>query len=152
MNLPNIPTDNLYKFMALTGILIIVLSSTLFIVKGNRTQEINQELKKLGSLIDSELSNKELVILRLKNDETFKKNYKADNSISVYEAETTKLLEELKLILKDKPTYRLIALVFGFLGITLSLFGFKLWYEKVQKYQDIILENEATTRANKNNN
>ena len=56
MNLPNIPTDNLYKFMALTGILIIVLSSTLFIVKGNRTQEINQELKKLGSLIDSELS------------------------------------------------------------------------------------------------
>ena len=88
----------------------------------------------------------------MKNDETFKKNYKADNSISVYEAETTKLLEELKLILKDKPTYRLIALVFGFLGITLSLFGFKLWYEKVQKYQDIILENEATTRANKNNN
>lgn len=49
MNIPNIPTDNLYKFIALTGVIIFIL--TLFYPELKR-QELNDEITLINGQIE----------------------------------------------------------------------------------------------------
>jgi len=52
-------------------------------------------------------------------------------------------IEELELILKDKAWYMAFLLISQIIGLFLSIMGFRLWYLRVQKHQDIILAEQA---------
>jgi hypothetical protein len=60
-------------------------------------------------------------------------------------------LEELKLIMKDKPVYMAFFLISQIIGWFLSWIGFRLWYLRVQKYQDIILVEEVRSYRSRDN-
>ena len=122
MNFPTLPTDNLYKFIALLGIVIILFSFYLPFQSAKKSQELLREVDSVMKVIDL-MPQKE----RVKAYET-----------------TYKKLEELKFILeKDKPFYLSVYVVGGTIGIILTISGFRMWYKRVQKYQDKILENQA---------
>ena len=124
MNIPALPTDNLYKFMALSGIVLIVFSFLLPWRAANRSQELLRDVKANLRIIDT---------LPLSSDERAKL---LGNSV--------KNLEELKLIIeKDKPFYMIAFIIGETFGIVLCISGFTLWYKRVQKYNDQILIQQA---------
>lgn len=59
MEIPSLPTDNLYKFMALSGTILVIVMSYLMISTGikNRNDRITLELEKNLSLNDTVLRN-----------------------------------------------------------------------------------------------
>jgi len=120
MNLPSLPTDNLYKFMALSGIILIISSFFIFWKQADRSQELLRELK---------------AGLALEN--TYSDNRRSDLS-------NLKLkVEELELLIKFRPWYIAFLLISQIIGWFLSIIGFRLWYSRVQKHQDIILAEQA---------
>lgn len=144
MNFPNLPTDSLYKFCALAGLIVTTLS---IVLPNIALHNLTLELIK---------TNGEIKVLEAESQH-FKD---AGNKDSLSPEEKTNLLEkskelEIKLIqLKSKNDaenflneqtqhWRSIAFFGAFLGVILIATGFILWYRKVQKYQDIILKNEA---------
>ncbi len=128
MNLPSLPTDNLYKFMALSGIILIISSFYIVWKHADRSQELLRELN-AGLAVENTYSDNrgsDLSNLKLK-------------------------LEELKFILKEKPSYMTFLLISQIIGLVLSIIGFGLWYLRVQKYQDIILAEQARSLRTDNN-
>ena len=122
MNFPTLPTDNLYKFIALFGIVIILFSFYLPFQSAKKSQELLREVDSVSKVIN--LMPKE-------------------ERVKAYET-TFKKLEELKLILEQDKSFYMGVLVVGVaIGTTLTIVGFSMWYKKVQKYQDMILENQA---------
>ena len=120
MNLPSLPTDNLYKFMALSGIILIISSFFIVWKHADRSQELLRELE-AGLAVENTYSDNrgsDLSNLKLK-------------------------VEELKLIIKDKPWYMALGLISQIIGWFLIIIGFRLWYLRVQKHQDIILAEQA---------
>ncbi|MFH1315373.1 MAG: hypothetical protein ABIH67_03175 [Candidatus Uhrbacteria bacterium] len=141
MNIPNLPTDNLYKFIALVGVVVLLAASYFPIIKARELrlamieiegkiksleievqylQDINKKLEPNESTGDR---NKEELLdkaykLKMKNEE-LRTNSKKVEVIGIdYEC------------IRKIQTY---GMIFGFI---LSAFGFFLWYFKIQKYQD----------------
>ncbi|MGO8989285.1 MAG: hypothetical protein ACLQGU_14740 [bacterium] len=128
MNLPGLPTDNLYKFMALSGIILIISSFYIVWKHSDRSQQLLRELNASLAVENTNSDNRrsDLSDLKLKS-------------------------EELKFILKEKPWYMTFLLISQFMGLVLSIVGFRLWYLRVQKYQDIILAKQARSLRTDNN-
>jgi hypothetical protein len=128
MNLPSLPTDNLYKFMALSGIVLIISSSFIVWKHADRSQELLREV------------NAGLAVEKTNSDDQ-------GSHLSNMKLK----LEELKLILKDKPWYMAFLLISQIIGGFLSIIGFRLWYLRVQKYQDIILAEQVKSYRSRDN-
>lgn len=60
MNIPTIPTDNLYKFMALTGIVLVIGSFVIVWFQADRSQELLREYKHGAALIEAKMEIAEL--------------------------------------------------------------------------------------------
>ncbi|GGO80436.1 hypothetical protein GCM10011348_17090 [Marinobacterium nitratireducens] len=123
MNLDNLPTDNLYKFVSLGG-LVLVLFSLVYLRPLVWEQKI--EVAKLAAEVKfyrSQEAKEEMDVEKLVGFE-----------IKLAE------LREKNLQIKD---LLLDARVLLYLGGFLTLFGFNLWYIRVQRPNDKILSNEA---------
>lgn len=145
MNIPSPPTDNLYKFLALAGILVAVGSYIFVYLQADRSQELLIELKQGAALIHAETEIARLRSLLNDPNERRSKHLEEAYETAVREgARLTKVEEELAFLLAWKNRY-MIALVAGLVvGAALSAVGFVLWYRRVQKYQDLILRRQAT--------
>lgn len=159
MNLPNLPTDNLYKFMALGGVVLIIFFITAWLtitLKINtmtfkfhqELQEINTEIIFLKSIQNittgrikylsnqSALTNKmreNIYDLKIKSFEQLRniKNKIEKNII---------LSEEKKMYEKRLKQFTKIAIICTLFSIFLSSLGFYFWYQRVQKYLDINIQ------------
>ena len=129
MQIPSLPTDNLYKFLALSGLIIGVVSLFLLFQDAYRSQELLRQIKE----------NIEVV----KALQTLGQMEEALVTI----AKSTASLEELKFILEQKEFNKSRGLTFACVGFFLSASGFVLWYVKVQRYQDKILKEQAQGNA-----
>ncbi|SHO46819.1 hypothetical protein SAMN02745220_01651 [Desulfopila aestuarii DSM 18488] len=150
-----IPTDNLYKFIAISGLIILLLSIVLPLYWSN---DLQSKAIELGT---------EIAVLQMKNDllgEDVRKVEKqlstTENSNGVIGKETKQLHEKSKndlrsiqfstIEIKGKinlQEYYLKMLkkisIYAFLGIVigliLSIYGFKFWYIKLQQPLDLQL-------------
>jgi hypothetical protein len=142
MNIPNLPTDNLYKFLALTGIIILIFSIA---ITETRLTELESEsdyyLTQQGELyFDIQSLNSDLD--RITDKEIFElKRLKNEIRIRVFKLSRTKEL----LLKKSKQTRTVFRWsIFGVLsGLLISVFGFVLWYNRVQRYLDYKLKLET---------
>jgi len=176
------PTDNLYKFIAITGLLFIFASffyPTILNIKINERileSEKDIEIAKIESAkLEREAGEIELKLnIEQKDVETFKEN-KNIVSPKQLEAEVSDLeqlrkqtkeatdiaAEQLKKNIEIEYNNKLtkfyndyfglasnIALSGEILGFVLMILGFGLWYQKVQKYQDLVLLKEAKENQN----
>jgi soluble cytochrome b562 len=124
MNIPNLPTDNLYKFIAIFGLIIAVFSSYML----NKTPE--DILSKVDKIEAENLINK----LKTQKDST--------------SVEMNKILIDVKIkqLSREVDNFPKLLYLYCFLlilGFTLKGIGFYNWYYKTQTYNDKILKNET---------
>ncbi len=186
MNIPNLPTDNLYKFIAIFGLILFIFR--IYQVE-NLASEINSQVFQLNESIRILKTEK---IYHEKN-----KNF-LDNQIKIlckklnYECEFTdsfwvfpsyknlsleemsirleidKLIKDYRIELQEfdlktiqinskSQQFNLLNDEFDGLnngdflqifGFVVAVMGFTLWYFKIQRFQDEILENKVETELN----
>jgi hypothetical protein len=142
MNIPNLPTDNLYKFLALTGIIILIFSIAITEIRLTELEsESDDYLTQKGELyFDIQSLNSDLD--RITDKEIFElKRLKNEIRIREFKLSRTKEL----LLKKSKQTRTVFRWsIFGVLsGLLISVFGFVLWYNRVQRYLDYKLKLET---------
>ena len=180
MNMPTPPTDNLYKFLALSG-LAITIFFTHFTYKNqsqnDRTllnlekEQSIYEIKKRSVQAEALTHKKLLDLLEKKVIETKSSKAHDDDKIEVlkvYYNESKELrgkqellkikrreleessavikrsINEYLLKLKETKEFLQTAKYCSALGIIITIFGFKMWYSKVQKIQDELLKQELS--------
>jgi hypothetical protein len=145
MTLPLFPTDNLYKFLALSGLALLVFSvvysTTRMTELRIRQAETRSQLKILTleiKVIEKELdqakqvqpsSTEQLAILSNRGLQGQIKTAQ----ISSYNEQTMVLVEELGF-------FMLFLYIGMFFGLTMAVVGFWLWYHKVQRPLDLIAQ------------
>jgi len=170
MKFPEIPTDNLYKFMALSGITII-LASLLPCYLSYQIQieaiRLSGKLEELKAVSDySELRHKTLAatidgLLKVRaRAEELKEQQNTEKileELHAKQAENTEMLwkstlaaiqhkAQWKELLYLKRWYnltRIISALAFVCGLILTIRGFQLWKEKLQIPQDLIIKQKA---------
>ena len=140
-NVPDIPipTDNLYKFLAIAGLTISLFSLAM------NTISVNQYAEKRIQLL-SDISG-----YRIQTDKLIRELGSKNPESQTISAQTRELeshVEELSSIVKitrdsfDRVTkLQNMGVLFGFF---ISATGFFLWYWKLQRYEDLALESRST--------
>ena len=170
-NIKDLPTDNLYKFMAIFGMLLIILPFLVFPTIQNYKYRII-DLTTKAALKDNELKELEKIVKQVEdktsqlNKEEHIKNYENEfdvnksrevnevektvkdvfKKIEIGEIESINLNNELKKVVADFNYFAIliyIIKVFPIIGFIIRIIGFFLWYNKNQKYLDIIIKKES---------
>lgn len=132
MTLPSLPTDNLYKFISIFGLVLLVFSAYM----------INDTQSKIYLKVDDYNVKNEIL------------NFKKD-SISSIDVEL--IAEKIKLRKLEEQVNREIeklpkqyyAYILGLCsGIGMMGLGFYLWYYRTQYYNDLNLKNESENLRN----
>lgn len=178
MDFTTLPTDNLYKFQALSGIALVILSLYLVFnfskiiykqffkllydrenlkfktdLLEKHMKRVDKELTKL-EIIQSESKLKNMPDIESLNTEKFEVDLEKVKILHIQTQEKSSELMHLQKRLKIQLSqmgvlliafailYFTVALIM-FKGVKLSEKGFNSWYEKVQIYQDIIIQNQS---------
>jgi hypothetical protein len=144
MNVPNLPTDNLYKFIAIFGLVIFISAWYLLLKSYTESKEFITEIDIRQNEVQSILSNlneqaDELKILEQSLDTIMiyeRQNLAFENSLNSDKLKS--LNEELK---RFDENYGLtfpfiLSCIMTFIGATMIQIGLKQWYEKHQRYID----------------
>ena len=146
---PNIPTDNMYKFLAVSGVVLMIASVSLYTVQfGTYAQKMGDIYKELVSLEkDLKFSNFQLEKLtpeEIKNDEKLNEVYKETLAFQ----SKRDILSNIEETAKSQFMYSFTALIIAFvLGLTTAAGGFFFWYHRLQKYEDSIVRNRSTKKS-----
>ena len=149
MNGLNLPTDNLYKFIALAGLALMMLSVYLDYTKGIDISLAVEQLKG-----DLEVDKAESRYLQTQILEAIDKS----NSLAVRqltrEADKQRAVVDAKLatVTFQVKAYASLSKVLTstfFAGIGISIFGFLLWYVRVQRHLDAALRLESKIKKSK---
>ena len=143
----NLPTDNLYKFLAISGLVIAMFSVYYLFQKSHELQFLIVEQKAELELQKYQMGRYDekfkLQEEQLSTEETSeKKRSVLDNIdkdlIEYAKAQTNSELNLAKIkILHHEYFYYKVTGITGFiLGLFLMVFGFVLWYKKIQKPLD----------------
>ncbi|WP_272151119.1 hypothetical protein [Tenacibaculum aiptasiae] len=134
MKLPNLPTDNLYKFFSIFGLVLFVFGTYLYNTKPNEiylkvdNYNIKNRILKINTKKDSVLQLRQELI-----------NEKIKLSI---------LKEQINRDIKQLPKDLIKLFSIAIIGLVMISFGFFKWYYKTQYYNDIILKNESEKLKN----
>ncbi|QNN24322.1 hypothetical protein HED60_19280 [Planctomycetales bacterium ZRK34] len=154
------PTDNLYKFIAIFGIVLVVSSVALYVT--SRKTAVEGQIEALRQIVDVTEALREMV-LEIENTTALEESDKDDGQDVKVEMSmklTRNIIDvEMNLIesywtkerfaISDFSRGSLVA-IFGFaIGIIVTFYGFCLWYLKTQRYQDSILRKQAESADEK---
>jgi len=138
MNLPQLPTDNLYKFIALSGLLI---SGFVYFYKEYVLDEIKTDLFLIETQVGQlEIENSYLE-LELKDS---KKSELLLKKIAIKKFRITQLLKEVEYKNNKASNNLWIWTILLGLGGLMTIIGFRLWYVRVQKPLDQKLQKELS--------
>lgn len=144
----NPPTDNLYKFIAISGVVILIMS-----VGFPFSKATNLSIKEAEITAD---------YIRLLEESKFgddsgtlftgnpKKSKEHTDFLNKQTKESNRTLREIeqkerifKIFKQEIRFYTWVGAVGATFGFAVSLWGFFLWYSRVQKYEDIILKSRT---------
>lgn len=197
MQIPNIPTDNLYKFMAITGVIILIICyATLYYSMDKINKDMTElshnlditgidmeyftndiyRLDKISDILISKMPDSIQNLIHAHLNDTLSYDsvgpsilwvdylleaggIKDPNFIAylnAYKVTVQRQIDFDKTILnakfiqkKIKNRFRIyiiqsiISFLFMIGGYILAHSGFKKWYDRHQKYQDIIIKNQS---------
>ena len=150
MNLPLLPTDNLYKFMSLALVVIIIISVSYPIIQ---IEQLQHRIVSLNG--DQKILNREVELLK-KEINLFEKNknktmaelidfYRKTNQQQIKNIELMVKVQDIELTSKYISQNRILGIIGTSLGSFLAFFGFSLWYVRIQKLQDLLLKRQVTS-------
>jgi len=141
VNIPNLPTDNLYKFIALVGVVVLLAASYFPIIKARELRLAKIEIEGQMRLLEIEVQHLQDTSKQLGSNETIGDCNREELVGKAYKLKMKN--EEIKTNSKkvevigiDYELIRKIQVAGMILGFILSAFGFFLWYFRIQKYQD----------------
>ena len=162
MKLPDLPTDNLYKFVALAGLILLLVSPVYYQFFSRDVRLKNIDLRAAMGRLEKEVEFLREDTDLLKDNIQAKKQEKSEghdehnDSVKKVEVLNQKTRET---ILKTIELNRIGNGVFVYndqlsllrwssiggavSGVLLLTLGFYLWYTRIQVYQDQILINDA---------
>lgn len=129
MTLPPLPTDNLYKFISIFGLVLFAFSAYMY----------NDIHDKIYLKVDDYSVKNEVLDSISKRDSIFSLN----EELVAEKIKVSMLEEQLKREVKEYPRLMKFYFVMAMLGLVMIGFGFYYWYCKTQYYNDLILQNES---------
>ncbi|HJQ53479.1 MAG TPA: hypothetical protein VJ825_06515 [Gemmatimonadaceae bacterium] len=153
---PRIPTDNLYKFVALSGVLMLVVGVALpFVViyrQDNESRSINAEMDVRSARLST-------VVQQLKRSNDFlrgggsRRSYEAmrDSANRVIDSLTVTepLIKTRRAAWKEQYDFFDIPVIIGMCmaaaGLLLAVWGFASWYIKLQKPLDALIAKQSAS-------
>lgn len=140
MIIPNLPTDNLYKFIALSGMSLILISIYLYL---STFENIKNELSSIGyemALLTLDIENKEYdlkenaenTITPEAHKELLNENREMRRKNGQHAIQVQRNCNRLQELQSLKGNVKLLLLF----GLVMSLTGFQQWYVKIQKPMD----------------
>jgi hypothetical protein len=145
---PNLPTDNLYKFVALAGLTMVVLSLVLFAVAMNARWDTLDRLEVDQASLDAEITN-----LRSDLDVLAKQAHPSAGDLRALRQRQQDLVAHAAVMAAKAGILRrlreglkelvLQMYVGAGLGGGIAAVGFMLWYRRVQVFQDQLLRAQA---------
>jgi hypothetical protein len=168
------PTDNLYKFMAIFGLLIFILSYIPIvhsqqlelewtILQCDFDTNVTNPLNNMGIEMktQTESLNKILQLINKKDNAEAAINIEKANkmleNIDIPDFKTKlghfdEMIKRMNILIKKDVfiKYELyLGIISGIVGFILMCLGFYFWYSKLQKYQDMIIKKEAEGKVGK---
>jgi len=141
----NLPTDNLYKFMAIAGVSIALFSIYLMFTRAEQGTARVDQLERESTVLFEEEHQVEIAWEKLKDKtgprakslEDARNEIKKRKARNYEEVQATMRFGKLNLLLvKDLQ-------VAHYVGVVLAVVGFFLWYFKVQRFMDKAIREEA---------
>lgn len=142
MNIGAIPTENMYKFMAISGLVIVLFSTTALY---NWTNEAYDRASK--SLLTVKLLRAEIDLYVEKRQRAIESGQLKNTTEKDYEIELREKFlpqmiriedahEESKRDLIRMRFLYIMGILANVTGCLLSIIGFRLWYVRIQQFQD----------------
>ena len=147
MNLPSFPTDNLYKFMAFAGLVTVLFCGSFPISKIGPLEARNFELSAEDKILRLEMEElrREIEVVKQKKKPTpedlaFLR--KTSNELEIKHFRLTAKDEQLIALAGELLFFLNFFRIGMFVGTFLMILGFWLWYYRVQKPQDMLLQKQ----------
>ena len=134
ITLPSLPTVNLYKFIAISGLVLIVTSAVIIWSHDKMLTSIVQEQARRTSLLAAERK-------QIMDTQALPEQKKTE--IAQKEAQLKSGDKVFDIALGAANFYGFLALGLELVGLLAAAIGFWLWYTRVQVHQDRILVAQA---------
>lgn len=152
MSIPSLPTDNLYKFVALSGVLIFIILSYIVVNfisdSQNRVDTLNMEIVIYNSRYKNNLDD--ILFLKESRLEWDGDDIKELDRLEKEQKELSLNLAEInhnKSVVKKLDETILSVVIFWLISIVISIimmiYGFSRWYYRVQRHLDKKIKKEA---------
>lgn len=176
MNIPNIPTDNLYKFQALSGVIIVLLSFYVTIdrinevrlkilesteeakIIGAKTSALSERIETLKNIIENtvhrqndkhtkDITKVEITYTNSEIKELFIEVYEKNLMHKIEQVKNESSIEKAKYLHEESKRIFKMGVFASIIGFVMSITGFRWWYFRVQKPLDKLLKNQIINRA-----
>lgn len=149
---PSIPTDNLYKFMAISGLTLVLFSITLTIFRLDRALERSDHLRLEIAALASDVDEARTDLTRLETIRNptevqirdIRERSRDLNSRNAGAVVRAKIVSRLVDDLHETVRWCFAGMI---VGTILSGVGFRLWYTRVQVFLDRSLSREGRGNA-----
>jgi len=146
MDIPHIPTDNLYKFISLSGVaiflLFIVFSSQKLIELSTKSFEISKSIAvaKVDCEEFKQESSRELYFepSKFNYENLTKQNYNQQRKLAEIAIDN----EQLRSIFHFQALIFIVLAICAIISSFMIKYGFSLWYYQVQLPQDDLLQKQ----------
>lgn len=164
MNLPTpqLPTDNLYKFIAIAGLVFVVMGVVVPLQLQNQIDRDHlpvaravERMTAATTELRREVEAEWDALAHASTTQPSSRPYPSPTStqsststdrmhqLRVEADEAMNLVNSYRVGFRNATRIVGAAVIGGVVGIAMMIFGFARWYQRVQKYQDIILAAEA---------
>ena len=142
---PNVPTDNLYKFIALSGVALFFFAGGLLFVAQKDFFDQHAALREVTARMAAENEN---LTLRDSFPNAVADADTADVERRLRAIDSLLIAYAGKRGVKDvydtgRTVVIIVCVVMMVAGATIADVGFRLWYKRLQRYQDIIIRADA---------
>jgi len=148
VDLTNLPTDSLYKFLALAGVVLFLASYTIPSLLLAKTQEAADQL-----LVEVAPLNVEAALIREELERAERLETPSSEQVERIRQRSYELRKlssaidaRKEILIRKSRMLRGLAvatLVGGIFSMVVMWTGFGLWYFKLQRYQDMLLKSQA---------
>lgn len=150
--IPSLPTDNLYKFAAISGLFLfavgllapIVITNSLLNYTAERADKVDTRITE-GMIRIGELAQKDELS---KEERAAQIQRMADDFAQRIAAEQLLLAKHIGAQKEIANQQIFVLQCAGWVGFAASMLGFAMWYLRVQSLQDRILKLESEKLAN----
>ena len=147
MNIPQLPTDSLYKFITMSGLVLTVLSLTYLVL--SRHDLALKVAEGEGVIKNAEVERQNLEAMKISPTTPPKDEYEQARLARFFDlvSESRRLHERNVVFLEQYLELRPWVFISLLFGVVLFAGGSWLWYMRLQRYQDLIVQAESRQRS-----